>query len=170
MVLASDVTAILAAEEKLRRSEERFQLVAKATNDVVWDWNVQDDVVWMSEAFTTLFGYKPEEIEPRATMGFSLIHPDDKERISNALSTVLDQRQQFWSGEYRFRRKDGSYAFILDRSFLILDDSGKPLRMIGSMTDISDQKSYRRTVGQAKRIFFSAAIIGHLFDEMLLSE
>jgi two-component system sensor histidine kinase UhpB len=129
------------AELALHQSEERLRLVMLATNDAVWDWDLVTDAVWWGTGFETVFWYEPGELEPRSEMWRSLIHPDDRERISMTVQAAIDGGGTSWSGEYRFRRRDGSYADVCDRGYVIHDPmSHKPMRMVGSMMDITHRK------------------------------
>jgi PAS domain S-box-containing protein len=136
----TDITERKLAEEKLRQSEERFQILARATTDAVWDWDLLTDQVWWNENVQILFGYSPEQIITNNHWWCEHIHPDERERIVAEIHAVIDSGQQFWSNEYRFCRADGSYAYIFDRGYVVHDSTGKPVRMIGAMMDISDRK------------------------------
>ncbi|PLZ26527.1 PAS domain-containing protein [Fischerella thermalis] len=136
----TDITERKLAEEQLHQSEERFQILARATTDVVWDWDLSTDQVWWNENVQTLFGYPPEASRNNTNWWYECIHPDDRQRIIADIHAVIDSKQQFWSNEYRFRRADGSYADIFDRGYVVLDRAGNPVRMIGAMMDISDRK------------------------------
>lgn len=137
-------------QEKLVESTGRFRLVARATNDVVWDWNLVSDTIWWNEAYQTLFGYPPDEIGPEIASWYDRIHPDDRQRVVVAVRAVIDSGGQTWSDEYRFRRRDGSHALIYDRGFVIRDDDGKPVRMIGAMQDISERKATEEALREAE--------------------
>jgi len=138
--ICQDITERKHAEDELRRSEERFQIVARATNDAIWDWDVVTDEIWWNQGISSLFNYPIEDVGVRPEWRNERIHPDDVERVSSGIRAVMEKREQFWSGEYRFRRADGSYADIFDRGFVIYDDSRKPIRMIAAMADISERK------------------------------
>jgi PAS domain S-box-containing protein len=140
MGTCQDITARKQSEDQLRRSEERFQIVARATNDAIWDWDLATNAVWWNQGVTTLFQYPVGQFDADSTWRFQQIHPDDVERIASGMQAVMARGDQFWSGEYRFRRADGSYADIFDRGFVIYDDAGMPVRMIGAMADISERK------------------------------
>jgi len=141
------------AEENQHRSEKRFQLIARVTNDVVWDWNLETDQVWWSDTFRTLFGYQPEEIEPGADSWSKRIHPEDRERVVNALQSLIQGGGDSWSDEYRFRRGDGSYAHVFDRGHVIRSANNKPVGMIRAMTDVSQRKQTEAAMieGQARK-------------------
>ncbi len=127
-------------EERLRQSEERFQVVARATNDAIWDWDLQTNSRWWNESIHTLFGYSQPEVDPYITWWHDRIHPNDKHRIISDIHNAIDNGQQAWSNEYRFCRADGSYAYIFDRAYVVHNDTGKPVRVIGAMMDISERK------------------------------
>jgi PAS domain S-box-containing protein len=152
-----DVTARRQAEEALRESEERFQIVVRATNDVVWDWNLITNEVWRNEAVKAL-GYTVDEVGIEASWGFNKIHPDDRDRITASIDALIKSRGQTWSEDYRFQRADGSYAYIFDRAFVIYDDHDKPVRIIGAMTDITDIKQAEVDLRHAKEIAEAASI------------
>ncbi|MGJ5676249.1 MAG: PAS domain-containing protein [Nostochopsis sp.] len=136
----SDITERKLAEEKLRQSEERFQFLARATTDVVWDWDLLTDYVWWNNNIQTLFGYLPEQIGNNANWWYECIHPDERQRIFADVHGLIQSKQQAWANEYRFCRSDGSYAYIFDRGYIVHDRTGNPVRMIGAMMDISDRK------------------------------
>ena len=124
-------------------ANERFELLAKATRDAVWDWNLEANTVWWNEGFSTLFGHGnsgqllgPESWSER-------IHPDDKDQVLNSIHEVIDRGGENWSAEYRFQRADGSYAYIYDRGYIMHRD-GKSVRMVGSMQDISSFRELQK--------------------------
>ena len=138
--ISQDITERKQAEDQLRRSEERFQIVARATNDAIWDWDLVTNAVWWNQGLTTLFRYSAEEMGIDASWKHGHIHPEDLERVESGIRDVMNRGEQFWSGEYRFRRADGSYADIFDRGFVIYDSTSTPVRMIGAIADISERK------------------------------
>ena len=135
----TDITEQKQAEVALRQSEERFQLIVRATNDAVWDWDMLSDRVWWNEGMTTLFGYSQDEIGTTAAWWHDHIHPDDRDRVMSAIQTALEQNGQSWSADYRFCCSDGTYAYVFDRGYVVHAADGKPIRMLGGMTDVSDR-------------------------------
>jgi PAS domain S-box-containing protein len=138
-VIARDITARLQAQEELRVSEIRFQLLTRATSDIVYDWDMKTDAIWWNENLRVQFGYEGRPEDLGIQFWTRSLHPEDHERISGSLSGAIASGQ-FWADEYRFRRADGSYANVLDRGYIVQDAQGRPVRMIGAMMDITERK------------------------------
>ncbi len=135
-----EVTENRRAEQALREAEERYRLAARATNDAIWDWNLDTDHILWNEAVQTLFGYATEDVGASGSWWKAHIHPDDRGRVTAGIHAVVDGTGTNWKDEYRFLRADGSYAAILDRGYVIRDEGGRATRMIGAMLDISERK------------------------------
>lgn len=142
---------------ELVESEERFRLVAMATNDALWDWNIIDGHLWWGPNFYPMFGY--QETGPVKTRNFWIqqIHHNDRTRIVRLLDSVISKGESKWSAEYRFMKADGHFAYILDRGYILRDDNNSPYRMVGSMLDITDQKEATKIQIQKKDEFLSIA-------------
>jgi PAS domain S-box-containing protein/putative nucleotidyltransferase with HDIG domain len=127
-------------EEALKSSETRYRLAARATNDVIWEWDSRSNELMWSENAQSVFGYVPEEINAEAAWWDDHIHPEDRERVVSDIYALLESGGTIWADEYRFLRRDGSIAHIVDRAYVERDTDGKPLRMIGAMSDITERK------------------------------
>jgi PAS domain S-box-containing protein len=127
-------------EKALRESLERFEFANHATFNAIWDWNLRTDKLCWNENFQTLFGYSAEEIEPGIESWTHRIHPEDLNRVKTSIHAAIDSGKHSWFDNYRFRRKDGSYASVDDRGYISRDEDGQPVRMIGAMQDITDRK------------------------------
>ena len=143
-----DITDRKAAEARHLEIEERYRLAARATNDAIWDWRMADGHVIWNEALTTLFGHA--EAETDAQWWLDHIHPDDRTRIDTRIHAVIDGNGTVWSGEYRFRRADGSYASVLDRGTVLRNAAGEPVRMIGAMLDLSASKAAEAALAESE--------------------
>jgi PAS domain S-box-containing protein len=150
LCLIHDITERKQAEEAMRKSEERFQLIARATNDTVWDWDLSNNQVWWNEGIKSVFGYSVEEVQLDASWWDQHIHPEDRQRVLDGMHAAIDSDEQFWSAEYRYRRADGSYADVFDRGYVIRDDGDKPVRMIGAMMDITERKRSEIELAKAR--------------------
>lgn len=119
---------------------ERYNIVAKATSDTIWDWKIQEDEFAWNKGIQGVFGYKSEEVGNTSNWWFDRIHPEDSLKMSVKLYSFLEQKTERWQDEYRFRCADGSYRYVFDRGFLVKDENGKAIRMIGAIQDITKQK------------------------------
>lgn len=125
---------------EIKESNERYDIVAKATSDTIWDWKIQEDVFVWNKGIQGIFGYKKEDVGNTSTWWFDRIHPEDSLKMSVKLYSFLEQKTERWQDEYRFKCADGSYKYVFDRGFLLFDDEGKAVRMIGAIQDITKQK------------------------------
>ncbi|MDP9268392.1 MAG: response regulator [Acidobacteriota bacterium] len=143
--------ALKHSTEALSDGEHRFQLIAAASSDIFWDWDLITNKVWWNDNLYRVLGYAPDEIAPDIKSWTSRIHPEDAERVEHDISTVIKSATSDWSDEYRFRRADGSYAHILDRGEVLRDPSGKAVRMVGVMMDISERKRSQLELSESER-------------------
>lgn len=127
--------------KEISESNERYDIVAKATSDTIWDWKIEDDSFKWNKGIQGVFGYKKEDVGKTSKWWFDRIHPEDSLKMSVKLYSFLEQKTQKWQDEYQFQCADGSYKYVLDRGFLMKDKDGKPIRMIGAIQDITKQKS-----------------------------
>jgi PAS domain S-box-containing protein len=150
----------------LGSSEERFRLLANAISDALWDWDLGTDVIWWSEGFETLFGYARTEIEPTSESWTARLHPEDHDRVMREINAFIDGGKSPWTSEYRFRRKDGSYALVRDRATAIRDEQGRALRLVGGMTDITDQKKLEAQYLRAQRMESIGTLAGGIAHDL----
>lgn len=139
-VFFRDLTEQKKAKLELEKINERLSLITRATNDAIWEWNLETDEMWWSEGFSELFGYTADEIEKGSESWFKRIHIQDVNYVEEGIKNVIEEGKEFWFDEYRFRKRDGSFAFVFDRGYVIKDSASKPVRMIGSMIDITYRK------------------------------
>jgi len=122
--------------------ETRYQLAARATNDAIWDWELAAARVSWNEAVEERFGHAVEETS--IDWWREHIHPDDRERVVHSIHLVIDGGGERWEADYRFLRADGTYAEVLDRGFVLRDERGRALRMIGAMIDLTERRRAER--------------------------
>ncbi len=143
-----DISEITASRSLLSESIERFEFLAKATNDAIWDFDVANNSLFWADGFNSLFGYDLEKVQPSLDFLISLIHPEDRERIVAIITSYFNPKstQNKWLEEYRFKKADGTYAYIIDKALFIRDEEGKVTRVVGSMQDISARKEYEKSL------------------------
>jgi PAS domain S-box-containing protein len=167
-----DVTERRRADERLRESEERFRLIAQVATDVLWDWDLRAEWIWFSSGFTTEFGHPRDERGGATSSQWeSLIHPEDCERISSSVRQALGSNATEWAGEYRFRRADGTYALVRDTAYIIRDAGGAPVRFVGAITDLTEERRLAEQLERAQRVNSLgrvAASIAHEFNNVLM--
>lgn len=130
------------AQERLRLDGQRWQLALEATNDGIWDWNPATHRTFYSSRWKTMLGYGEEEIGDGEEEWWSRIHPQDHPLVMEEIQRHLRGETEFIHSQHRLRRKDGSYLWILDRGRATFDANGKPLRVAGSHTDISERRQF----------------------------
>ncbi|WP_269684197.1 PAS domain-containing sensor histidine kinase [Flavobacterium lacustre] len=130
--------------DKIKESNEKYDIVAKATSDTIWDWKIQEDQISWNKGIESVFGYKEEQVGNSSTWWFDKIHPEDSIKMSIKLYSFIEQKTENWQDQYRFRCADNTYKYVLDRGFLLKDENGKAIRMIGAIQDITKQKEEER--------------------------
>ena len=171
VVVITDTTESKQAEESLRLSHERFELVARATNDAIWDWNPTTQQIWWNTGYQTLFGHSPEDTSSSMDSRTDFIHPEDSERVLHRMNQAILSGDLAWSDEYRFRRGNGTYADIFDRCVILRDEQGSVVRMAGAMQDVSQRRQAERLARRlAATVEFSDdAILGKDLDGTVTS-
>ncbi len=128
------------AEEELRKSNDRFEMIASTTHDAIWEWNLESNELWGNEMHQRLYGLTRADSVPTDEMWKQRIHPDDREVILTDLEKTLASDKSVWIAEYRFQTTDGGYKNIYDRTYIVRNENGKPTRTMGSMMDITERK------------------------------
>lgn len=165
-----DVTSRRRADETLRVKEERFRLVAQATDDVIRDWDITAGTVWWNPGLHKVFGRDPVTMAPGLSAWTDHIHPEDRARVLRSLHSAAQGTLDRWTEEYRFRRADGSYATVLDRCFVIRDANGAAIRLLGSMADLTERLNLERRLRESQRLEAMGQLTGgvaHDFNNLL---
>lgn len=133
-----DITEQKRSEAAIRASEERYRMAIRATNDAVWDIDLLKGVIEWNEQYVIAFG-RPLATSHSWQWWIDRIHHEDRDRANLGLRAAIDGKSDHWSCEYRFLRADGVWAEIHDRAFISRDSSGKAVRVVGTMQDVTDR-------------------------------
>lgn len=153
VAIERDITERKAAEAALKESGDRFRLLASAAKDCIWDWDVVTDNIWWNEGFETLFGFDRSAVEPCNDSWINRIHPEDRDRALKSILAAVNSTAESWQQEYRFAHANGHWLDVLDRGYVIRDEQGRGIRMIGGMTDMTHiREAERRSTSQLARM------------------
>ena len=142
------------AQSALRESEERYALVARGTNDGLWDWNLATGAVYYSPRWKQMMGCDEAEVDGSPDAWFGRIHADDRERVREELVGGASHARSTYELEFRMRHRDGDYRWILCRGLAVRDRMGRATRIAGSITDITHAKVSDALTGLPNRILF----------------
>jgi PAS domain S-box-containing protein len=151
-------------EKSLKLSNQRYQYATKATNDAIWDWDLVAGTLYWGDGFQATFGYKIDKLAKDITSWTDHIHPDDKHRVLEKIHGVIDGNNTDWEDQYQFEKANGEYAFVIDNGFVIRDEKGKAIRMVGAMHDITKQKR------EELRLRLLESVITTTNDAVLITE
>lgn len=132
-----DVTQMLEYQEALNRERNRFELIARSANDVLYEWNLDTEEVWWSEGWQYRFDYKENDVKPTLDWWIANIHPEDKDDILDSMGKAIEGKESSWSGKYRFKNGNGEYRIVTDKGFFIKNHKGEPVQLIGTISDIT---------------------------------
>ncbi|MGE0813783.1 MAG: PAS domain S-box protein [Vicinamibacterales bacterium] len=150
--MVSDVTQLKETEAALRVSQERFEVAVEGSSDGLWDWDMRTNVAYFSPRWKAMIGYADDELTSDYATWEGLIHPEDRPAVLAHVQGYLEGRTPIYSPEFRMRCKDGSYKWILARGAVLRDAQGRPVRMAGSHTDISDRKRAESEISASRRM------------------
>jgi diguanylate cyclase (GGDEF)-like protein/PAS domain S-box-containing protein len=128
------------ADEALRESEERYALAVRGANEGLWDWSLKVNKIYYSPRWAAIAGADPSELTDSPDEWFSRIHPDDEPQIKKDILNHVRGLSSHFANEHRLQRSDGSYCWVLSRGIAVHDAKGVPVRMAGSLSDITDRK------------------------------
>jgi PAS domain S-box-containing protein len=148
----------------LQLSNERFEFVTEATSDIIWDWNLETNGVYYSNNMNKLFGHRTGVSYDNLSFYYEHLHPADRDKVVLFPQQVKYGTMINWTQEYRFKKADGRYAFVLDKGLVIRNENGLGVRMVGAMQDVTKQKLEER------RLKLLESVVTNTRDSILITE
>lgn len=130
------------AEDALKESQARYELILSGSKDGIWDWEIKTGKTFFSNRYKEMLGYKPDELEDSVFSWITLVHPGDYPRVDETLQNYLDGHTPFYEAEFRMVHRDGSWRWILARGVATRDEQGNAIRMAGSHTDVTARRTW----------------------------
>ena len=168
--VARDITERIKAQEAVAQSAERFRLLAKATNDIVRDWDIKAGTMWWNEGLSQVFGYEPKSFGTSPEAWKTRIHVAERDRVIANVDAIVAGEGLDWNDEYRFLRADGSWATVVDRGFIVRDAAGAAVRLIASMLDVTERRELDARLRQSQKLEAVGMLTGgvaHDFNNLL---
>jgi PAS domain S-box-containing protein len=135
-------------DEDVRKLLQSYMYVNEATRDCIWDFDiVKDQLKWIS-GYEEMFGYEDDGLQKAAFWSMQKIHPQDRDRVINLFQQLLKTKERKWAANYRYLCADGTYKFVADRGYLILNDQLKPVSMLGAIQDVHMVTTYQQQLEQ----------------------
>lgn len=165
LLLAQDISVMKVTENLLRLSHRRYNLVSKATRDIIWDWDINSDHMFRSR---DEFELQDSYTSSYTWLGY--IHPKDQKRVTDSVNRALyEDKSEFWEEEYRYAIAPGKYIPVQDKGYIVYNQEHQPIRMVGAMRDISLQKKQEKAMkafskdveGKNKQLVEFAYILSH---------
>ncbi|WP_297337590.1 PAS domain S-box protein [Algoriphagus sp.] len=152
-VYFKDITLRKETDIRIRQANERFEKVTQATTDAIWDWDIEGNKFYRGEGFEKLFGYKVSRDLSEELFWTDTFYPDDLPQIKESLHACLeDPSIDFWQQLYRIIHSSGEIKTVIDKGVIIRNEEGKPIRMVGAITDISDQIKHEKELHELNLI------------------
>ncbi|MDR9435264.1 MAG: EAL domain-containing protein [Thiohalophilus sp.] len=138
------------AQEKLAESEERFNLAMQGTNDGLWDWDINSHTVYYSPRWKQMLGYSEQEITESRDEWTDRVHPDDRPLVEQHVKDYLEGNIEHYEQTLRMRHRDGTYRWHMERGIAVRDNKSKAYRLVGTSTDITEEKEIERQLFDEK--------------------
>ncbi len=155
----TDITEKKKAEAELAKSNERFVHALKATSDVIWDVDLKTNSLFLSDAFETCFGHRVDNnADSNNNVWLNNVHPDDLDGVIAESEKAIKNNKEVWEHEYRLRKADGTFAYVIDKGFVVRAADGQAIRLAGAIRDITQQKEVEITLQRSNERYEYATL------------
>ena len=141
-----DISESVKREAEIKKSNERFELIGRTTQDALWEVEIETGNRWANEMHQRMYGVKKFDAVPDSKEWEERIHPEERQRVIDSLDAALKSGKDKWQEEYRFNADNRGWIYIYDRTYIVYDEDEKAVRMLGSMMDITDLKKAKETL------------------------
>ncbi|UZH54585.1 PAS domain-containing protein [Salinimicrobium tongyeongense] len=149
----SDISEITTKKEALKIANKRFKMAMKATNEMIWDWDIATDSVTRSKGYKKIFGYDATQATTVHSFWLKKVVDEDREKVQRSLAYAVNNTDvKKWKLEYRFIKADGSIAHIIDRGYILRDSNGKATRMVGAVLDVTNSRRLLQKVQKQNKV------------------
>jgi PAS domain S-box-containing protein len=162
----SNMISVALESVERQRAEVGYALIANASNDVLWDWDMKRDIIEWNDALSITFRHRPEHVQSSLQWWLDHVHPDDRARVKQSLANLFESGSSGWCDQYRWIRGDGTLATVIDRGQLVRDASGAPARMVGSMLDITERVEMQARLALSDRMASIGALAAGVAHEI----
>lgn len=146
-----DISKEVNAKKSLREINERYNLACKATSEAIWDLDLTTNSLFWGEGFFTLFGYEFGTFSQNKKIWESNIHPDDYVKTVNQINIAIESSKNYWISEYRFKKSDGTYAYVVDRCLIFRNKNNMAIRLVGSVKDVTKTKNLEQLLEKVSK-------------------
>lgn len=151
---SSDISKLTEKKAELKMANKRFKWAMKASNEMIWDWDIPTDKVTRNDAYKNIYGYDGRGLSAKNNFWRTKIAAKDQHRVIDSLKTALANPEvEKWYSEYTFAKANGEPAFLADRGFILRDATGKAIRMVGAVLDITESRSQIMEIQRQNRLF-----------------
>jgi hypothetical protein len=151
VAIVRDISERKKLERRLQESEARYALVERAVNEGIWDWDLHSNNGFLSPQWKAILGYRDDELPNVTSTFFDLVHPDDRGAVNAAMKRHLHDGARY-DVELRLRHKDGTYRWVRSRGEAVRDATGRAVRMVGTIADITDRLAAEKKIAEQSRL------------------
>jgi len=163
-----DITQVLEYQNSLQRERNRFELIAKSSNDVLYDFDMNTGAVWRSEGWQTWIGYEDSQVENQIEWWYARIHPDDEKKALESLYEAIENNSESWNSSYRIMNSRGDYRIVEDTGFFIKNEEGENVKLVGTITDVTAdieaRENLKASEEQYRLLFKQSPLPMYIYD------